>query len=232
LHPGYFLPTVAGGLVASTAATEVGQRRLGEVMFGLGMICWLILGSMIMARLFFRPPLPTPLQPTLAIEVAPAAVASLAWLARTEGRFDTVAAALAGYGLLMVVAQVRLLPGFVHLRFMPSVWSFTFSWAAVVNAALRWNEHGRPAGHLAYTYVLLTAISLLIGGIAVRTLMALARGQLLPVPQAGAGSSKPGRAGRERRLPRGVDRQHATNAASAASAARRDFHTSQPVTEE
>lgn len=48
---------------------------------------------------------------------------------------------------------------------------------------MRWNEHGRPAGHLVYTYVLLTAISVLIGGIAVRTLVALARGELLPAPR-------------------------------------------------
>ena len=30
-HPGYFLPTVAGGLVASASAAAVGQRRLAEV---------------------------------------------------------------------------------------------------------------------------------------------------------------------------------------------------------
>ena len=45
-------------------------------MFGYGMICWLILGSLIMGRLLFRPMLPAALVPTLAIEVAPAAVAS------------------------------------------------------------------------------------------------------------------------------------------------------------
>lgn len=182
LHPGYFLPTVAGGLIASASAAEVGQRRLGEIMLGLGLICWLILGSMIMARLFFRPQLPAPLQPTLAIEVAPAAVASLAWFALTGGRFDTVAAVLAGYGILMVLAQLRLLPGFVRLPFMPSTWAFTFSWAAVVSVMLRWNEHSHPSGYPVYTYLLLAAITLLIGGIAVRTLIALLRGRLLPKP--------------------------------------------------
>jgi tellurite resistance protein len=30
LHPGYFLPTVAGGLVAASAAGAVGQHRLGR----------------------------------------------------------------------------------------------------------------------------------------------------------------------------------------------------------
>jgi hypothetical protein len=60
------LPTVAGGLIASAGAADVGQRRLAEVMLGLGMICWLVLGSIILARLLFRPLPPGPLLPTLA----------------------------------------------------------------------------------------------------------------------------------------------------------------------
>jgi len=88
IHPGYFLPTVAGGLVASAAATGVGQRRLGEFMFGLGVICWLVIGSIILNRLFVRSLLPPPLIPTLAIEVAPAPVASLAYFALNGFRID------------------------------------------------------------------------------------------------------------------------------------------------
>jgi len=42
LHPGYFLPTVAGGLVASDSAATVGQRLLAEMMLGLGLVCSLI----------------------------------------------------------------------------------------------------------------------------------------------------------------------------------------------
>ena len=70
MHPGYFLPTVAGGLVAAGGAAEVGQRRLAEVVFGLGLICWIVLGSILLARLLVRPALPAVLTPTLAIEVA------------------------------------------------------------------------------------------------------------------------------------------------------------------
>ncbi|MHA6758192.1 SLAC1 family transporter [Streptacidiphilus sp. PAMC 29251] len=178
LHPGYFLPTVAGGLVASASAAEVGQRRLAEVMLGLGVICWLVLGSMILGRLLFRPALPAPLLPTLAIEVAPAAVASLAYFAINGDRIDIVAAGLAGYGLLMVLAQVRLLPLFLRLKFTPSTWAFTFSWAAVASATLHWIDAGHPAGHLVYTWLVLAAATALVGGIAVRTLIALGRRQL------------------------------------------------------
>jgi tellurite resistance protein len=183
-HPGYFLPTVAGGLIAAEGAALVGQHRLAQVLFGLGLICWLVLGSVILGRLLFRPLLPPPLQPTLAIEVAPAAVASLAWFAIHGERIDTVIALLGGYGTLMVLAQLRLLPAYLRLTFMPTFWAFTFSWAAVAAAGIVWLNATRPAGYRIWQYVLAAAITAFIGGIAVRTIVAIGRHQLLPRPPA------------------------------------------------
>jgi tellurite resistance protein len=181
-HPGYFLPTVAGGLVGSASAAAVGQHRLAEFMFGLGLICWIVLGSIILGRLLFRPMLPPPLQPTLAIEIAPAAVASLAWFELHGARIDTVTAVLAGYGVLMVLAQVRLLPAYRRLPFMPSTWAFTFSWAAVASVVLIWLQVTHVAGYRAWQYVVLTVITALVAAIAARTLLAIGRHQLLPRP--------------------------------------------------
>ncbi|WP_433781566.1 hypothetical protein ACQPX6_17480 [Actinomycetospora sp. CA-101289] len=185
-HPGYFLPTVAGGLIGSGAAATVGQQRLAGVLFGLGVVCWLVLGSVILGRLFFRPMLPPPLQPTLAIEVAPAAVASLAWFALQGPRLDGVASFLAGYGLLMVLAQIRLLSLYRRLPFMVSTWAFTFSWAAVTAVAMVWLEVAQPGGYRVGQYVLITVISLLVGGIALRTVVAISRRDLLHAPSGGA----------------------------------------------
>lgn len=184
LHPGYFLPTVAGGLVASAGAAAVGQRRLAEVLLGLGLVCWLILGSMILARLILRPSLPDPLAPTMAIELAPAAVASLAYFSINGSRIDIVAAALAGYGLLMVLAQLPLMSRYRRLPFMLSTWSFTFSWAAVTATVVAWLGITRPAGSPLWTYLALAGLSVLIGAIGVRTIVALARRALLPAPPA------------------------------------------------
>ena len=180
LHPGYFLPTVAGGLVASTSAAQVGQEGLGRVLFGYGVVCWLVLGSIILARLFFRPALPAALLPTLAIEVAPAPVANLAWFALGDGAIDEVAQFLAGYGVLMVLAQFRLLPAFLQLHFSVGFWAFTFAWTAVASATLQWITETRPAGSTLWAWLVLAAITALVGGIAVRTTYALARGALFP----------------------------------------------------
>lgn len=180
LHPGYFLPTVAGGLVAAASAAEVGQPGLARVMFGYGVVCWLVLGSIILARLSFRPALPAALTPTLAIEVAPAAVATLAWFALQDGDIDAVAQFLAGYGVLMVLAQLRLLPLYRRLRFSIGFWAFTFAWAAVASVAVHWLAGTRPPGYAAWAYLVLAAITALVGAIAVRSVAALATGTLFP----------------------------------------------------
>jgi tellurite resistance protein len=180
LHPGYFLPTVAGGLLASASAADVGQQLLAQAMLGMGLICWVIVGSMILGRLIFRPRLPDALVPTMAIEVAPAAVASLAYFAINGGRLDLFTAILAGYALLMVVAQLPLLPRYLRLHFSLGTWAFAFSWAAVASTALYWIGFGDFAGAQAFSYLVLAAITIGIGGIAIRTAVAVGRRQLLP----------------------------------------------------
>jgi tellurite resistance protein len=60
--------------------------------------------------------------PTLAIEVAPPALAGLAYLAITHGRVDAVALALGGFTTLTVIVQLRLIPVYRRLAFGPAFW--------------------------------------------------------------------------------------------------------------
>ena len=179
-HPGYLLPTVAGGLVGAACAAQVHLPGLAVASYGVGLVSWLLVGSMILSRLFFHPPLPPALVPTLAIELAPPAVAGIAYFALTGGRSDWPAQALAGYALLMVLVQVRLLPRFAALPFGPGFWAFTFSWAATATCALDWIALRRPPGATALAVLVLALITALIGVIAARTARLLARGLLVP----------------------------------------------------
>ena len=190
-HPGYFLPTVAGGLIGAAAAAQVHLHAIAEASFGVGIVCWLLLGSTILNRLFFRPALPAALVPTLAIELAPAAVAGAAYFALTGGATNVMARALGGYAVLMALVQLRLLPVYARLRFTPGFWAFTFSYAAAGTDALLWISRERPPGATLYSALVVLLITAFIAAIAARTVMAAARGQLLPKsPQAG----RPGRA--------------------------------------
>jgi tellurite resistance protein len=191
VHPGYFLPSVAGGFVASAAAGLVGQRGLAEMLFGLGLVSWIVLGSIVLGRLLLGPPLPAALTPTIAIEVAPAAVATFAAFVIDGHRVTTVVRLLAGYGLLMVIAQIRLIPAYRRLPFMPSFWAFTFSWAAVAFAGMFWLGITHPSGWRAESYLALGLISGFIGSIVVRTVVALQRRRLLPPPPVHAQPAAP-----------------------------------------
>ncbi|NJC70029.1 TDT family transporter [Planosporangium thailandense] len=180
LHSGYVLPAVAGGLIASIGAALAGWTAVAHAFMGLGVLSWLLIGSVIMARLLFRPRLPAPLTPTLAIEVAPPALVGLAYLAIFHGKIDAIALALGGFTALAVIVQLRLIPVYRRLSFTPAFWSFGFPYAAVATFALHWINYGRPAGYKVWAWVVLLAITAFIAALAAETTAALARRRFLP----------------------------------------------------
>jgi tellurite resistance protein len=180
LHSGYVLPAVAGGLIGSIGAALAGWTSLAHAFMGLGVVSWLLIGSVIMARLLFRPRLPAPLTPTLAIEVAPPALAGLAYLAITHGRVDAVTLALGGFTVLAVIVQLRLIPVYRRLSFGPAFWSFAFPYAAVATFALHWINYGRPVGYKIWAWIVLLAITAFMAALVAETTAALARRRFLP----------------------------------------------------
>jgi tellurite resistance protein len=181
-HPGYFLPTVAGGLIAAGGSAQFGFDQLAGLMFGYGTVCWIVLGSIILLRLFTQPPLPLPLVPTIAIEVAPPVVAGSAWFAINGNRPDAVALGLAGYAVLMVLVQLRLVPLYRRVPFGPGWWSFSFSYAAAFAVAIRWLAAERAPQQDPVTWLLLAVVTAGMAVLVGRTVRALVRGAFLPRP--------------------------------------------------
>jgi tellurite resistance protein len=177
--PAFFLPGLGMGFVGSEAAASVGLHSIAEMYFGIGTVAWVLMSSVVFNRVFFRARLAPALLPTMAIELAPPAVAGSAYFVLHPAP-DPVALGLAGYAALMVVAQLRLLPLYRKLSFTPGFWSFTFPSAAAVTMALRWLAIESPAGKAVYAWILIAAVTALIAAIAARTLLALTRGELLP----------------------------------------------------
>jgi len=157
---------------------QVRLHTLAEASFGIGLICWFFLGSIVFNRLFFQPGLPPALVSTLAIELAPVALAGIAYSALTGGVMNTFSYFLAGYGVLMVIVQLRFVPLYVHLRFSPGFWAFTVPYAAAATDALQWISLRHPAGATAYATVIIVAISAFIAVIAVRSVALAAHGKL------------------------------------------------------
>ncbi|GCE28781.1 dicarboxylate transporter/tellurite-resistance protein TehA [Dictyobacter alpinus] len=178
--PGYFLPTVAGGILGADSAASFGLTGLAWISFGLGIISWLMLSPIILNRLYLRPNFPAALIPTLAIVIVPSVIAGNAYFTLTGNRVDPVAYILAGYTVLMALVQLRLLTLYLKLPFSPGLWSFTFSYAATAAYALRWLHLQHFAGATLLGYIVLAAITLFIGGILLRSLIALGQGTFLP----------------------------------------------------
>jgi tellurite resistance protein len=179
-HPGYFLPTVAGGLIGAFTTAGVQLQTLAQLSFGIGMVSWFLLGSIVLNRLFFRRLLPAALLPTLAIESAPPAMAGVAYWAVTGGMADPFAYGLAGYAALMAVIQLRFLRVYRRLQFGPGMWAFTFAYSAIATDALLWIAQSHAPGATAYAVVVLGFITILILAIAVRTVVALTQHKFLP----------------------------------------------------
>jgi tellurite resistance protein len=180
IHPGYFLPTAAGGLIGANAAAQVQLHALAEASFGIGVIFWVVLSSMILKRLFTGAALPAALVPTMAIELGVASVAGSAYFAVAGRTVSFLAYALGGYAVLMVLIQVRLIPVYLRLSFTPGFWSFAFAYAAAAGDALGWLAIARPPGAAGYAIAVIALLSALVAWIAFRTVVLTVRGQLFP----------------------------------------------------
>ena len=178
-HPGYFLPTVAGPLIAAGGCAGLGYDGLARLLFGYGAICWLVLGSIILVRLFTRPLPPTPLIPTLAIELAPPVVAGNTWFAINGNTPDNLAYVLAGYAVLMLLVQLRLIQLYVRVPFVAGVWAFGFSYAAAVPVSIRWLVAEQVGAVKPLTYGMLAVVTLGLVALVVRTVVGLTRGSFL-----------------------------------------------------
>lgn len=180
VHPGYFLPTVAGGLIGANAAAQVHLHALAEASFGIGVICWILLGSTIFNRLFTRPALPPALLPTMAIDLGVPAVAGLAYFALAGWTVSFVACALGRYAVLMAAVQVRLIPVYRRLPFTPGFWTFSFAYAAAATYGLEWLAIKKPPAATGYAIAVIALLTAFVSWIAFRTVVLTVRGQLIP----------------------------------------------------
>jgi tellurite resistance protein len=112
LHGGYFLPTVAAGYISAGAAATIGNMPLAIAAFSMGTFFWIVIFTILIARLALVTPLPGPLTPTLAILAAPPAVGGMAWLAINGRTLDWVTVALLGSTIFMP----RLPQAAIHAR--------------------------------------------------------------------------------------------------------------------
>jgi tellurite resistance protein len=147
INASVYLPAVAQNFVAATASATFGYTTLAALFFGAGVFSWLALESMVLGRAGTHPELIALQRPLQGIQVAPAVVGGLSYLALTEGPPDLPALMLLGYGLYQALLALRLLHWTRHAPPAPTWWAFSFGAMALATMSLRMADRA-PANEL------------------------------------------------------------------------------------
>ncbi|TFC04394.1 hypothetical protein E3O42_05210 [Cryobacterium adonitolivorans] len=173
IHAGYLLPTVAAAFIVGQGAGASGWTLLGEAAIAVGILFWLLLGTIILARMALRPPPPAALLPTFAIFSAPPAVAGNAWFAVNNGRIDLVETMLLGTFVVLILVQLMMLAAYWRLPFTLGFWAFTFTAASSGTYAAHWLALWGGPGRAVWAWLAIGLVTVLIGSIAVRSVALL-----------------------------------------------------------
>lgn len=178
-----YLPAVAQNFVAATALASFGWTTLASLFFGAGLFSWLALESMVMNRAATLTAPDAAQRPLQGIQLAPAVVGGLSYMALTSGPPDLMAHMLLGYGLYQALLAARLLPWTLQSGFTPGYWAFSFGVMALATLALRMQVRApEEALWSLLTPVLFGVANLVMATLLWRTLGLARQGRLFPPP--------------------------------------------------
>ena len=175
LNPAWFIPAVGNVLVPLVAA-PAGYLLIAWFFMAVGLFFWGILITAVFFRLITGPALEPPMRPTLAVMLAPPAVAFLSWVALT-GEVGIAGHLLYCIGLFTFLLLIPQIPGFLRLPFFPSWWAYTFPLAAFTGASFQFAAQLELSADGAL--VALTGLTtVVILTVAARTVLAVVRSEL------------------------------------------------------
>jgi tellurite resistance protein len=176
--PTWLIPLV-GNIIVPLGAVPLGWTEPAWLFFGVGAGLWLLVTPILLNRLIFHPDLPPRLMPSLAVLIAPPAVAMLSWLTLTGGALDPMARMLFGLAVVFALALAALAPRLARLPFFVSWWAYTFPLAAFTIATATYATAIGGVAASAVALALLALTTAVVGLVALRSLAALASGALL-----------------------------------------------------
>ncbi len=181
------LLAVVGNVLAPLAGLPLGQEVWSMAQFGIGILCWPLVLTLILARRIAHGPLPERALPTWFITLAPPAVIGLVLL-QLQAPAPLVQA-FWGLALFFLLWLLPLLRRIAAQDFGVSFWALSFPLAAFCALTLRLAELQAGAdwhGMLQSTgLLLLAATSLVVLWLCAATLRGLRNGSLLaPEPLA------------------------------------------------
>ena len=174
--PVFFIPVV-GNVLAPMGGVPIGLETWATAQFGVGLLFWPILQTLLFVRVAQAGPLPARMTPTWFIALVPPSLIGLSLLQLNAP--IAVVWAVWGVGafvLALVLTQVRTIRE--HAFGMP-YWATSFPTAAFTALTLRMSQEDGGAWLQAPALVLLALTSLLILGLTLATWRGLRHGHLL-----------------------------------------------------
>jgi tellurite resistance protein len=185
VHPGYFLPYVAGASIAGIALVSIGAHTEALTAVGAGLFFFVIIMALLLARLAAGEKLPPPAQPLLSVPLASPATAGIALFAANGNQLDPLIDALLGVIVLMLLVQVMLLPDYRRAGFTLGFWAFAFPIASTSNFTMRWLTAVHAENTDAWSWGVTSLATLGIGAIAARSVVLMwAKRTARPLPAA------------------------------------------------
>lgn len=178
-----YLPTVAGSFVSASVASALGYADWGQLALGAGMFSWLAIESVLLHRLLTGPAKAVELRPTLGIQLAPAPVGAVAYIAVSGGAPDVFVHALIGYGILQLCVLARLSPWIAKAGAVPGLWAFSFGMTAIAAAPAWLIAHGDGGAISVLGPPLFVMANIFIVCLVLVTLSLLVTGKMFSSPQ-------------------------------------------------
>lgn len=140
LIPSWFIPTVGMG-VASVTSKPMGLPQVANMVFYYSLILFVVVGLLMLYRLFALEKLEEPKRPTLMIMAAPASICLASYIAVTESPNKTLISILAVVAYISIIWTYLFLPKLIKAKALPALAPLTFPLAIGVIACQRYVKY-------------------------------------------------------------------------------------------
>jgi len=171
ITPAWFIPGV-GGILVPLSGPQLGYHAAAWFFLCIGLLLWLFLMPILLARLIFVGPLPPAAQPSLLILLPLPALGMVSYVTMS-GQLDVFAISLFTLMLFIAVILLSLTRSLTRSSFNMSWWAFSFPTAACSGScSFMALQTGAPAAQgLALAALLICSVVIL--GLLLKTIVAI-----------------------------------------------------------
>jgi len=175
-NPIWFIPVV-GNLLIPVAGTAHFGNEISWFFFSIGMVFWAMLFATFMYRIIFHEALPDKIVPSLAILIAPPAIAFISYV-KLIGEVDGFARVMYYFALFIFTFVFGRIREYMKMSFYLSWWAFSFPISSfTIASVLMYHKSGMVFfKNLSFLTTLFLIVMILITTI--RTLLAIKNKEL------------------------------------------------------